>query len=137
LSDYLALRFKNLSDKYYIQSKKLAKQRAAWGSFFNVIGTAAYYGAYVFIIFRTVAGIFSLGDLTFLSGSFNRLRSKLQGFFTRFTQITESALYLQDYFEFLDLKYSDEEEGEEKLPLPEKIVKGFEFRDVGFQISKI
>ncbi|MCM4158547.1 ABC transporter ATP-binding protein [Antarcticibacterium flavum] len=136
LSDYLALRFKNLSDKYYLQSKKLAKQRAAWGSFFNVIGTAAYYGAYVFIIFRTVAGIFSLGDLTFLSGSFNRLRSKLQGFFTRFTQITESALYLQDYFEFLDLKYTDDEETMEKLPLPEKIQKGFEFRNVGFKYPK-
>lgn len=135
LSDYLAARFKGLSDKYYIQSKKLAKQRAGWGSFFNVIGTTAYYGAYVFIIFRTVAGIFTLGDLTFLSGSFNRLRTKLQGFFTRFTAITESALYLQDYFEFLDLKYS-EDVSEEKLPLPEKIQKGFEFKNVGFKYPK-
>src|SRR5690606_23635914 len=41
-----------------------------------------------------------------------------------------------DYFEFLDLKYSDEEEGEEKLPLPEKIVTGFEFKDVGFKYPK-
>lgn len=135
LSDYLALRFKGLSDKYYTQSKKLAKQRAAWGSVFNVIGTAAYYGAYVLIIFRTVAGIFSLGDLTFLSGSFNRLRSKLQGFFTRFTAITESALYLQDYFEFLDLTFT-EDNSEEKLPLPEKIQKGFEFKNVGFKYPK-
>jgi len=135
LSDYLAARFKDLSDKYYIQSKKLAKQRAGWGSFFNVIGTTAYYGAYVFIIFRTVAGIFSLGDLTFLSGSFNRLRTKLQGFFTRFTAITESALYLQDYFEFLDMKYS-EAVSEEKLPLPKKIQKGFEFKNVGFKYPK-
>ncbi|MCG9973381.1 ABC transporter ATP-binding protein [Christiangramia crocea] len=135
LSDYLADRFKGLSDKYYQQSKRLAKQRAGWGSFFNVIGTAAYYGAYVFIVFRTVAGVFSLGDLTFLSGSFNRLRSKLQGFFTRFTQITDSALYLQDYFEFLDLTF-DETSSEEKLPIPEKIEKGFEFRNVGFKYPK-
>ncbi len=135
LSDYLAKRFKGLSDKYYLQSKKLAKQRAGWGSFFNIIGTAAYYGAYVFIVLQTVAGIFSLGDLTFLSGSFNRLRSKLQGFFTRFTQITESALYLQDYFEFLDMSFSKEGE-EKKLPLPEKIRKGFEFRNVGFKYPK-
>ncbi|HSJ67452.1 MAG TPA: ABC transporter ATP-binding protein, partial [Anditalea sp.] len=135
LSDYLADRFKNLSDKYYLQSKKLAKQRAGWGSFFNVIGTGAYYGAYIVIIFRTVAGIFSLGDLTFLSGSFNRLRSKLQGFFTRFTAITESALYLQDYFEFLDLKYV-EGPTDNKLPLPKKIEHGFEFIDVGFKYPK-
>ncbi|APS37586.1 ABC transporter ATP-binding protein [Salegentibacter sp. T436] len=135
LSDYLANRFKNLSDTYYLMSKKLAKQRAGWGSVFNVIGTGAYYGAYLLIVFRTVAGIFTLGDLTFLSGSFNRLRSKLQGFFTRFTAITESALYLQDYFEFLDLKYSDET-SEEKLPLPKKIKKGFEFKNVGFKYPK-
>lgn len=135
LSDYLANRFKNLSDTYYLMSKKLAKQRAGWGSVFNVIGTGAYYGAYLLIVFRTVAGIFTLGDLTFLSGSFNRLRSKLQGFFTRFTVITESALYLQDYFEFLDLKYSDET-SEEKLQLPKKIKKGFEFKNVGFKYPK-
>lgn len=135
LSDYLANRFKNLSDQYYLQSKSLAKQRAAWGSLFNVIGTAAYYGAYVLIIFRTVVGIFSLGDLTFLSGAFNRLRAKLQGFFTRFTAITESALYLQDYFEFIDLKFEETETGE-KLPLPSRIKKGFEFKDVGFKYPK-
>ena len=135
LSEYLAGRFKGLSDKYYTQSKNLAKQRAGWGSFFNVIGTTAYYAAYVLIIFRTVAGIFSLGDLTFLSGSFNRLRQKLQGFFTRFTAITESALYLQDYFEFLDLRYQ-EKSSEGKLPLPKKIEKGFEFRNVGFKYPK-
>ena len=135
LSDYLANRFKGLSDKYYEQSKKLAKQRAGWGSLFNMIGTAAYYSAYILIVFRTVAGIFSLGDLTFLSGSFNRLRSKLQGFFTRFTAITESALYLQDYFEFLDLTYA-EKNAAEKLPLPKKIIKGFEFKNVGFKYPK-
>ena len=135
LSNYIAERFKVLSDKYYLLSKKLAKQRAAWGSFFNVIGTGAYYGAYILIVFRTVAGIFTLGDLTFLSGSFNRLRSKLQGFFTRFTAITESALYLQDYFEFLDLKH-EENPSEGKLPPPEKITKGFEFKNVGFKYPK-
>ena len=135
LSDYLAERFKGLSDKYYVQSKKLAKQRAGWGSVFNVVGTIAYYAAYVLIIFRTVAGIFSLGDLTFLAGAFRGLRQKLQGFFTRFTAITESALYLQDYFEFLDLVY-EEKTQEEKISLPKKIQKGFEFINVGFKYPK-
>ncbi|MGI0107209.1 ABC transporter ATP-binding protein [Salinimicrobium sp. WS361] len=135
LSDYLANRFKGLSDLYYTQSKQLAKQRAGWGSFFNVIGTTAYYGAYVLIIFRTVAGVFSLGDLTFLSGSFNRLRQKLQGFFTRFTAITETALYLQDYFEFLDLSYHESASGG-KTPLPKELKEGFEFRNVGFKYPK-
>ena len=135
LSNYIANRFKGLSDLYYAQSKQLAKQRAGWGSFFNIIGTSAYYAAYVLIIFRTVAGIFSLGDLTFLSGSFNRLRQKLQGFFTRFTIITETALYLQDYFDFLDLTYHEPDAGGSH-PLPKQIKDGFEFRNVGFKYPK-
>lgn len=139
LAHYLADRFQVLSEKYYLASKKLAQQRALWGSFFNIIGTSAYYGAYVLIVIRTVAGVISLGDLTFLSGSFNRLRARLQGLFTRFTAITERALYLQDYFEFLELNPrvqvdgKKEERNDESRPLPRTIEKGFEFRNVGFR----
>ncbi|WP_341228002.1 ABC transporter ATP-binding protein [uncultured Arcticibacterium sp.] len=131
LADYLANRFKILSDKYYEANKKLAVQRASWGSAFNVLGTGAYYGAYVLILMRTVAGVLTIGDLTFLSGSFSSLRNKLQGFFTRFTQITESSLYLKDYFEFLDIQ-NVELEKTDHLPLPAEIKTGFEFKNVGF-----
>ena len=132
LSDYLAERFENLSQKYFTENKKLAYSRASWGSFFNVVSTGAYYGAYVIIILRTVAGIFTLGDLTFLSGSFNRLRGKLHGFFVRFTAITESALYLQDYFEFFEIGQDAQEENA-GLPMPTIVKHGFEFINVGFK----
>lgn len=135
LSKYLAQRFTSLANKYFAESKALAQQRAGWGAVFDMIGITAYYSAYIYIILKTVAGILSLGDLTFLSGAFNQLRWKLQGFFTRFTLITEDALYLQDYFEFLDLK-DPAEFSKEKLPLPEKIVNGFEFRGVGFKYPR-
>jgi ATP-binding cassette subfamily B protein len=135
LADYIAGRFESLSDIYYVASKKLAIQRANWGSFFNVIGTGAYYGAYLLIVVRTVLGVFSLGDLTFLSGSFNSLRTKLQGFFTRFTAITDRALYLHDYFMFLDLEYPNQQE-EAGLAMPKTVKNGFEFRNVGFQYPK-
>lgn len=132
LAGYISERFRVLSDRYYEANKKLSLQRAGWGSFFNVIGTSAYYGAYVLILMRTVAGILSIGDLTFLSGSFKGLRNRLQGFFVRFTQITESALYLQDYFEFLDLD-NQEEIHSGNATLPSKPEVGFEFKNVGFK----
>lgn len=134
LNKYLADRFLALSEKYFKANRALSTQRSLWGAGFNVIGTLAYYGAYAMIIFRAVMGLISVGDLTFLSGSFNRLRSKLQGFFVRFTMITESALYLSDYFDFLDLK--SDENTLENLPLPAHIQKGFEFKNVGFHYPK-
>ena len=131
LSDFVASRFARLADNYYHANKKLAVRRTLWGSVFNVIGVVCYYGAYVMIITKTVMSIITIGELTFLSSSFNRLRNSLQGVFTRFTKITESALYLQDYFEFLDLEIK-KDVGFLVKPTPAEIVDGFEFRNVHF-----
>ncbi|GIT63487.1 MAG: hypothetical protein Ct9H300mP21_10330 [Pseudomonadota bacterium] len=47
------------------------------------------------IIYKTVYGELSLGDLTFLSGSFLRLRSLMEAILIRFSSIADSALYLR------------------------------------------
>jgi len=130
LTDFIALRFKNLSDGYYLLNKNISVKQAAYGSFFNLLGTLSYYGAYILIIIRVLSGAISIGELTFLSGSFNRLRNNLQGFFTRFTRISESALYLQDYFDFIDIKVVNS--SEENVPIPKEIQVGFELKDVHF-----
>lgn len=130
LTDFIADRFKGLSNDYYHINRKLSLRQSIYGSLFNILGVLSYYGAYIYIILRVVAGVISIGELTFLSGSFNRLRNSLQGFFSRFTRISESALYLQDYFDFIDLKV--EQTGSAKTPIPEKIVHGFDVQNVHF-----
>lgn len=82
LADFLSTRFKRLADRFYQANKKLAIRRTLWGSFFHIIGDLSYYGAYVLIIIRTVTTILTIGDLTFLSGAFNRLRNLLQAIFS-------------------------------------------------------
>ena len=108
----------------------MAIKRSALGFVFNVLGSLSYYGAYILIIYRVLSGTISLGELTFLSGAFNRLMRNLQEFFSRFTRISESALYLKDYFDFIDI--SVEPLTSEDIPLPIKIVQGFEFKNVHF-----
>lgn len=130
LTDFIAERFKDLSNEYYHLNKKLSLKQSLYGSLFNILGILSYYGAYVYIILRVLTGVISIGELTFLSGSFNRLRNNLQGFFSRFTRISESALYLQDYFDFLDLRI--EQTSEAKTPIPETITQGFQINDLHF-----
>jgi len=130
LANFISERFSELADRYFNANKKLSIQRTTWGAFFNVIGVLAYYGAYVVIIIRVVAGALTIGEMTFLSGSFSRLRRQIQSIFQRFTRITESALYLTDYFDFMDIEpvvHSDN-----LLPIPEDIHEGFEFRNLSF-----
>ncbi len=132
LTAYIAARFKKLSDAYYKVTRRLAIRKNLWGGAFNILGVLSYYGAFVLIIIRVVAGVLTVGDLTFLSGSFNRLRSQLQNIFFRFSQITESSLYLKDYFDFLDLETVSDDPGT-TVPVPDIIQQGLEFADVWFK----
>lgn len=132
LSGFLTNRFKLLSDRYYNLNKNLTVRRAIWGSALSAIGTVAYYGAYIFILFQTVAGTITVGTLTFLAGSFNNMRGLLQGIMTRFSQIAEGALYLQDLFDFLELQPHIMPPAN-PLPVPRPIQQGFTFENVGFK----
>jgi len=104
LSDFFGSRYKKLAGEYYHANKNLSVRRAAWGGLLSILGSIGYYTAYVVIIFRTVNGELSLGDLIFLSGSFLRLRSLMESILIRFSSIADSALYLKDLFDFLEME---------------------------------
>lgn len=131
LSDFLADRFWNLANKYYEVNKALTIRKTLWGGLFNALGVLSYYAAYVFIIYRVLNGVLTVGELTFLSGSFNRLKAGLEKIFSSFTRIAESALYLRDYFDFLDIK-SNVVPLEHHTPIPSEINGGFVFENVSF-----
>ncbi len=132
LSDFLAKRFAELSHQYYLANRKIAVQRAGWGVLLSALGTIAYYGAYVVIALQTISGAITLGTLTFLTGSFSRMRGMLQSIMNRFSRITESALYLQDLFDFLELEPSIKSETD-SVPFPDTVQQGFTFENVGFR----
>jgi len=135
LSDFLIARFETLSDQFYRQNKALALRRASWGTVFAAVGAAGYYGAYVYIIQQAVVGAISIGQLTFLAGSFARLRSLLEGILSRFSQVADGALYLQDFFDFFQIQplIVRPTLGQAVRPFPRPIRQGFTFEDVGFK----
>src|SRR5689334_20381773 len=63
LSGFLVDRFRQLSQKFYEDNKKLSIKRSLWGTAFSLFGTLGYYAAYVFIIYKTIQGKISIGDL--------------------------------------------------------------------------
>ena len=132
LADFLAKRFKSLSDRYYEANKQISVRRAFWGSFLSAIGTLAYYGAYVYIILQATAALITVGTLTFLAGAFNRMRSSLQSIMNRFSKIADGALYLQDLFDFMAIEpLSGPQTGVAQIPQP--IQTGFVFENVSFK----
>lgn len=131
LSNFITTRFAQLSDQYYRANRNIAVRRAGWGGFLSFLGTLSYYGAYVFIVSQAVAAIITVGTLTFLAGSFERMRNMLQGIMNRFSRIAEGALYLQDLFDFFDIQPSIVSKPDAR-PFPDK-AQHFEFEDVSFR----
>lgn len=132
LHGFLVERYARLAAGFYAANRKLAIRRAGWGSFLTMLGTVGYYLAYAYIAWYTVRGEFSIGDLTFLAGSFRRMRNLLEGLLIGFTQIAGQALYLDDLYSFFAIE-PEIISRKDALAFPKPIQTGFVFEGVGFR----
>jgi ATP-binding cassette, subfamily B, bacterial len=131
LNGFLIDRYRRLAAEAYAANRRLALRRAGWGGVFTAAGTIGYYLAYAYIVWRTLAGQFSIGDLTFLAGSFRRLRNLLEGLLSGFSTVAGQALYLNDLFSFFEVE-PEISSPPDALPFPTPIREGFVFENVGF-----
>jgi ATP-binding cassette subfamily B protein len=132
LKDFLIGRFTRLSDQIYRENVDLARRRLIAGSFLSVIGTAGYYSAYVYVIWRTVTGSLSIGTLTFLTGAIVQASGNIQQIFSSLSSIADQALFLTDLLAFFEMQPTIRSKPH-ALPAPRPIVRGFEFRNVSFR----
>jgi len=132
LSNLLVGRYADLSDKFYQENKRLAVKRNVVSTLLVTLGTLGYYGAYAVIIYRTVMGVFTIGTLTFLAGSFRQSRSLIQSVLLALSSIYEQSLYLSDLFTFFDVQPRVvSKPGAQAVPRPMQT--GFRFENVGFR----
>jgi ATP-binding cassette subfamily B protein len=125
-------RYLELAVSFFRANRKIAVRRAAWGSLLTAISTVAYYFAYAYIVWRTLLGEFSIGSLTFLAGSFLRLRGLLEQLLSGFSSVAGQALYLDDLFSFFEIEPEIRSPANPRL-FPNPIREGFTFEDVGFR----
>ncbi len=132
LSNFIVTRFRELSNKFYHANRVLIIGRSIWGSVFSMLGSVGYYLAYVYIIFKAVNSKITIGDLTFLAGSFRQLRTLLEVILNRFTNVSQGAMYLSDFFEFFEMKSQIVTPAKPRI-FPNPIQQGFTFKDVGYK----
>jgi len=132
LAGWLTERYRVLSERWYRENRKLAVKKAFVSSGLSFIGTAGYYGAYIVIIARAVAGSISLGSLTFLAASFSRGRDLIQRLLLGASSIYEQGLYLRDLFLFFEMEPTITSKPGAP-PVTRPIRHGFVFENVGFK----
>ncbi|WP_345774450.1 ABC transporter ATP-binding protein [Devosia sp. FJ2-5-3] len=132
LGDYLIDRFRTLARQIFLENRRISILRASWGAVFAGIASLAYYAAYGYIVWRTITGEFTLGDLAFLSGSFLRLNGLFQRILLGFTQIAGQSLYLDDLFSFFEIEPTVLAPASPR-PFPAPIRQEIAFENVGFR----
>jgi ATP-binding cassette subfamily B protein len=131
LRNFLSDRFTRLSDEIYDENVALSRRKLIAGSLLSVVGTMGYYFAYAFVIWRTVAGVLSIGTLTFLTGAILQASSNIQQIFSTLAAIGDQALFLTDLLAFFEMKPTIRSKPN-ALPAPRPIMRGVEFRNVCF-----
>ncbi len=138
LAPFLIERYRRLADAFYEANKRLSARRAAASTLLAAVGALGYYGAYAVIIYLTVlgyrspAGAFTIGVLTFLAGSFRQSRDLIQRILLSLSHIYEESLYLRDLFTFFELEPRVVSRPN-ALSVPRPIRRGFVFEGVSFR----
>lgn len=131
LSDYLTERFTALSQRIYEENVSLNRRRLFWGGLLSILGQCGYYGAYAYCIYRTIQGVFTIGDLTLITTSIMQAMGSIQQAFSTASGVADQALFLTDLLAFFAMKPRVESKTN-GLPAPRSIQRGFEFRNVSF-----
>jgi len=131
LRNFLSDRFTRLSDQIYEENVALSRRKLIAGSLLSMIGTMGYYSAYVFVIWRTVGGVLTIGAMTFLVGAIQQASSNIQQMFSTLAGIADQALFLTDLLAFFEMRPTIRSKPN-ALPAPRPMQYGFEFRNVSF-----
>lgn len=132
LKDFLARRFAGLWDTIYDENIALLRRRLLAGTLLSILGTVGYYSAYVFIVWRTLTGVISVGAMTALTGAVLQVSGNIQQLFSTISSIADQALFLTDLLAFFKMQPTIRSKPN-ALPAPRPILRGFEFHNVSFR----
>jgi ATP-binding cassette, subfamily B, bacterial len=131
LGPFLVRRYKALSDVLHRQTVDLAKRKLLFGGLLTVLGTLGYYGTYAYVIYETVLGALTLGQLTFLAGAIAGASTNIQSFFSTFSGIADQALFMTDLLDFFSVQPQIKTKPG-AIVAPRPIRHGIEFQHVWF-----
>jgi ATP-binding cassette, subfamily B, bacterial len=131
LNKFFTSRFQTLANQIYVEDVTLSRSKLIVGGLLGIIGTLGYYGAYVYVIWRTLHGVYDIGQFTFLTTAIQQASSNLQQVFSTASGIADQALFLTDLIAFFEMEPTVHS-NPDGLPTPKTIQSGFEFRNVSF-----
>ncbi len=132
LGPLLLQRYKDIFHKLYKADRELTLKRDFWGFILGLVGTAAFYFAYAWIVVSTIASKITLGQMTMYLAVFKQGQSAVSANLTAISGMYEDNLYLSNLYEYLE-----QEVEPQKGDATKGIIKndGIRFENVSFTYS--
>ncbi|MCU0551947.1 MAG: ABC transporter ATP-binding protein/permease [Leptolyngbya sp. Prado105] len=101
LGGMLLDRYRAIFHRLYAEDRDLTIRRGLWSYGLGLVSSAAFYGAYVWIVWETISGQISLGELTMYLIVFRQGQSAFASILSSIGGMYEDSLYLSNLYEFL------------------------------------
>ena len=100
----LLTRYQTIFGRLYSEDRALTIRRSLWSQLLGLISTAAFYGAYFWIVTEAIAKRISLGDLTMYLSVFRQGQTIFSSLLSTVGGMYEDSLYVSTLYEFLEQK---------------------------------
>jgi ATP-binding cassette subfamily B protein len=129
LGPRLLERYRDIFRRLYREDRELTVRRDVWGFALGLIGTAALYGAYAWIVVTTVRRLITLGQMTMYVALFRQGQAAVSAMLAAVGGMYEDNLYLSTLYEYLETNVPRASGSALRGPHPED---GVRFEDVSF-----
>ncbi|WP_144107661.1 ABC transporter ATP-binding protein [Paraburkholderia sp. BCC1886] len=97
----LLQRYRTMFDRLYAEDRELTLRRDGWGFLLGLLGTAAFYFAYTWVVLETIDGQMTLGHMTMYLVLFKQGQSVVSNSLASISGLYEDGLYLTDLYDYL------------------------------------
>lgn len=103
MAPLLLQRYRDNFMRLYAEDRRLTVRRDAWGFALGLLGTAAFYVAYAWVVLDTVRGQTTLGQMTMYLVLFKQGQVAITASLSAIAGLYEDGLYLSDLYEYLEV----------------------------------
>jgi ABC-type multidrug transport system fused ATPase/permease subunit len=129
----LLQRYDGIFRRLYGADRDLTLRRGFWGFLLGLVSTAAFYGAYAWIVASAVHSRISLGEMTMYVLVFKQGQAALSSSLSAIGGMFEDNLYLSNLYDFLELAVPKPRGTATRGPQPGD---GLRFEHVGFRYPR-
>ena len=129
LGPRLLQRYRDIFHKLFKEDRKLTLRRDTWGFILGLISTAAFYGAYAWIVIATVNRQITLGAMTMYLMLFRQGQTAVAAILSAISGMYEDNLYISNLYEYLEQPVLSRSGSAQKGPDPSR---GLELEHISF-----